>query len=425
MGKEEENLFENVSFGMPQDGEEMIDLGEINSDAGGADEPPVLENPLDDPTLEAEEAEEEDTSKKKKKVVTATDDDDEDKLDLEEINDPNAEADEAEEEEGEEDDKSKKAKKDSSDTEGKSSPVTPFATFLQEKGFLPNVDMDKFAEAENPLEALADAMNEEIKIANAGFINAFPPQLIDMARAVAAGVPFEALQGAKMDEINYSKITEESLKGEDNAEMQKRVVADGLASKGFKQAKIDRYIQNLEDSGDLESEAIEYKDELVETAKKRQEEVKKNFDTQQQEMSKQQKEYVSYLGQTIDKTDEIIPGLKMGKVAKDKLFNNMTQMVATDKQNNPVNFVMNVRQKDPVKFDLAVTYLADLTKGFTDWTKIKTNAKSSAAREVEKTLGKATTAHVYGKAKKAGAAVADTAEDSLMDSLTNMFPADK
>ena len=37
------------------------------------------------------------------------------------------------------------------DSDGSSSPVTPFASFLQEKGFLRNLDMDAFKQAEDPM----------------------------------------------------------------------------------------------------------------------------------------------------------------------------------------------------------------------------------------------------------------------------------
>lgn len=302
--EENTDLFEGVTFGMPSDGDEnnAIDLAEVNVDPEQSDDNNVEKDPV------IIDSSEDNIDNKDKKAVAA--DDDVDKLDLVDIN---ADADVDED------------KKKAPDSEKGSSPVTPFASFLQEKGFLPNFDEDKFNDSENPIDALADAMNEEIKIANAGFINSFPPELIDMARAVAAGVPFEALQGAKMQEINYSKITEDSIKGDDNTDLQKRIVSDALLMKGFKENKIFKMIERLEDAGELENEAMDYKDELVQVSKQRQEQVKKDFERQQQQMSQQQQDYVAFVGQSIDKMDEFIPGVKMGKVAKDKLFNNMTQ----------------------------------------------------------------------------------------------------
>jgi hypothetical protein len=301
-----------------------------------------------------------------------------------------------------------------------SSPVTPFASLLHEKGFLPNFDEEEFnkamAETEDPFGVLAQVMKAELDYANAAFINSFPPELIDMAKAVAAGVPFEALKGPKLQEINYNKLEADSVK--ENEDLQKKVVADLYAKKGFSEKRVNKLIETLGDTGALEEEAVEAVAELAEIAKHEQEQIKKQFAAQQEQMNEQYAQQIQYIGNTIEKTEEIIPGVKMTKGVKDRLFQNMTQIVGKDQNGNPQNYVMSMRQQDPVRFDLAVTYMADITKGFTDWSKITKSAKSNATKDLEKTLSKTSTGQKYGAPKKGANS---SAENALMDSLSKMF----
>ena len=102
----------------------------------------------------------------------------------------------------------------------------------------------------------------------------------------------------------------------------------------------------------------------------------------------------------------------------------MTQIVGEDESGTPQNFVMSMRSQNPIGFDLAVTYLADVTKGFTDWGKIKKAGKTDAVKDFEKALG--TTTHVSGRPKGDPLGVGeDKTSDALLDSLTTMFGNNK
>tara|TARA_R110001592_G_scaffold290574_2_gene559748 strand:- start:2496 stop:3686 length:1191 start_codon:yes stop_codon:yes gene_type:complete len=323
---------------------------------------------------------------------------------------------------GDTEDKSEGKNKSPGSDNRDSSPVTPFASLLHEKGLLSDFDQEEFAaavaESEDPFGVLTTAMQRELEIAKAGFINSFPPDFIDLAIAVSKGVPYEAMKGPKMDEINYSKITPESI-GE-NEELQKKLVSDFYASKGFSEKRINKLIETLGDSGVLEEEATEAVSELAELAKEKQEQIKKNFEHQQKEMNDQYAAQIEYIGKSVDSVEEIIPGVKVTKGTKDRLFNNMTQIVGKDANGQSQNYTMAVRQQDPVKFDMTVAYLADITKGFTDWSKIKKSAKSSATSDLESVLNKKSTGHSYGNPKKTENR-SETAEDEMMNSLSSMF----
>jgi polyhydroxyalkanoate synthesis regulator phasin len=327
----------------------------------------------------------------------------------------------AEDSEDEEEELADKEKSPGNDG-GDSSPVIPFASLLHEKGLLSELDTEAFAEAvaesDDPFGVLTAAMQKEMELANAKFINSFPPDLIDMAMAVAQGVPYEALKGHKLQEINYSKITDDSIS--ESEDLQKKIVADLYTAKGFKEARVNKLVETLGDSGALEDEAKEAVKELTAIAKERQDQIKRDFADQQKNMSDQYAAQIESIGKNIDDTEEIIPGIKLTKNTKDKLFNNMTKVVGNDENGNAQNYIMSVRQKDPVNFDKTVAYLADITKGFTDWSKIKKSAKSSATADLEKVLSKKSNSYKTGSHKKATPRT-EQAEDALIDSLAGMF----
>jgi hypothetical protein len=385
----EDDLFD-VDFSQLGDGGETIDLAEVNAE-------PTQEQQGEDVVLETPT----ETGETQETVINKEEPKEDNSLEIPTINDIKEQVD---------------TEGQGPDSGGESSPVTPFASLLQEKGFLPNLDLDEFKKAEDPFQALTEAWGNEVKVMQEALISSFPPELVDMARAVAQGVPFEALKDSKMQEINYSRITDDVL-GE-NTDLQKRLVYDYLTTKGFNQKKINGLLETYEDSGKLAEEASDALGELKSITKQQQEYAKQQYAQQQQAFQQQHAQRIKHIEDTIKGTEEVIPGMKLTEKARKDLFANMTQVVGQDQQGNPIPYVMALRQEDPLKFDMAVTYLAQTTKGFTDWSKLNKTAKSNAAKQLADTL-EAQPARTAGGAKKIAAA--EDAEQDLMNSLKGMF----
>lgn len=283
--------------------------------------------------------------------------------------------------------------------EADSSPILPFASLLQEKGFLPHLDMDEFSNEEDPVDALTSAIRNEISIANEGFINSFPKELLDMARAVANGVPLSQLKDNKLQELEYTTISEDKLTEDTN--LQKKLVRNYLKEKGFKDAKIEREVTRYEDLGDLETEAKDALEELKSISKQKQEYAKQEYAERQKQLEAQNKQLLGNIQNSIETTEEIIPGLKMNKTVKDNIYATMTQIVDQDANGTPMNGIMAARAQDPVAFDTVVSYLINITskngKPFTDWGKLGKVAKTNAAKDLERALQKGTP--IIGKPK--------------------------
>jgi hypothetical protein len=299
-------------------------------------------------------------------------------------------------------------------TGGDSSPITPFASLLQEKGFLPNLDIEDLKSAEDPYVALTEAWGKEVGLMQEQLIHSFPPEMIEMAKAVAQGIPFESLKDSKIKEINYGTITENQL--QEDANLQKRLVSELLSTKGFNAKKIKDLVETYEDSGKLVTEANDALGEMKEIFKYQQEQVKQQYAQQQQQFQEQHAQRIKSIEESINSTEEIIPGMNLTEKSKKDLFANMTQIVGNDPQGQPIPYVMALRQEDPLKFDMAVTYLAQTTKGFTDWSKLTKTAKSNAAKQLADTLNGAPTRTVGAHKKIEG----DASKD-LMESINSMF----
>tara|TARA_R110002012_G_scaffold195916_5_gene364163 strand:+ start:1873 stop:3117 length:1245 start_codon:yes stop_codon:yes gene_type:complete len=409
----DDNLF-NVDFSSLTD-TEPISMGEVNSTdtessstegEGGASDIEFVDNsetPENTTTDKKETKETEETKKEPLIDINAT---------AEESSKEKEEATETEEKISLENSK----EKNSPSSEGDSSPIAPFASLLHEKGFLPNLDWDKFNGSDNKIEALAEAMRTEIEAANYNFVNSFPAELIETAKAVANGVPFNALKEPALKQLDYSNIKENQLS--EDSTLQKRLIAEHLESKGFKASKVNKLLETYEDTGSLEDEAKEALEDLKDVYSQKQEQIKEQYHRQQEELEERNKATMHHIQQSVENLDEIIPGVKMNKTTKDKLFHNMTQIVGQDDNGTPQNFVMSMRSQNPVGFDLAVTYLADVTKGFTDWSKIKKAGKTSAVKDFEKALG--STSHDSGRPKSPPMGE-EKASEALIDSLTTMF----
>jgi len=260
----------------------------------------------------------------------------------------------------------------SPDGEGESSPVIPFASLLHQEGVLPNLNLDEFSSSEDKTKALIEAVK----------------------KAVKNGVPLESLKDHKVKELNYANINDASL--DENISLQKRLVKESLMNKGFKEAKADRLVETYEDMDSLLDEAKDSLEGLKEYHKKAQEEAVANQKAQQKQMEENNAQLINNIKSTIDTTEEIIPGIKLNKSTREKTFNAMTQIVDNDENGAPVNYIMSLRAKDPLKFDMKLAYVAQLTNGFSDWSKITKTSKTNATKDFEKALT-SNTSHKAGR----------------------------
>jgi len=101
----------------------------------------------------------------------------------------------------------------------------------------------------------------------------------------------------------------------------------------------------------------------------------------------------------------------MNSRVKDEVFTNMTKVAAYDDAGNPLNALGAALQKDREKIELNINYLFTITKGFTDFSSLKTNTKSSVVKDLEEALQTNQTGS--GKTKSSGTTQSNTLKGTL------------
>lgn len=267
--------------------------------------------------------------------------------------------------------------------EGKSSsPLTPYAQLLIDEGVLPNLNIKEF---DGTAEGLKDAMISEILGAVDMYKDSLPPRVRDLINNYEDGVSFE-----KLLELDRTSVTIETLdnnKVEDDTDLQKQLVTDYLKrTTKFNDKKIEKMVDSMEDSGELEDEAKSSLVELKAIIEKEKEHEKKAVQLQQKQMEEARRQELTALHEKIRTTQEIIPGIKVNDKVRQTVLTSMTQPVGYDQTGRPVNRIVAARMENPIEFEMKLHYLFELTKGFKDFSKLAEKGRKDASRQFEEAV---------------------------------------
>ena len=260
-----------------------------------------------------------------------------------------------------------------------SSPLTPYAQLLVDEGVLPNLDIEKF---DGTSDSLKEAMVTEIMTAVDMYKESLPPRVKDLINNYEEGISFEKLLELDKIDTDVAKITEEKL--EEDVSLQKKIVGDYLKrTTKFSDTKISKLVDGYEDSGELEDEAktsLTELQSLVDSEKKKE---LASIDQQRKAEDAQRKRDLTALQEKVKSTNEIIPGIKLNDKTKNNIFASMTTPVGYDQSGRPVNKIVAARMDNPVEFEIKLHYLFEVTKGFTDFSKLAEKGKRDATKSFE------------------------------------------
>jgi chemotaxis protein histidine kinase CheA len=304
-------------------------------------------------------------------------------IDLEKNSEANEDEEVEDEEEEEEIQEEPSSNKTTPQSKSKtSSPLTPYAKLLKDEGVLPNIDVEKF---DGTADSLKEAMIEEIMGAVEMYKDSLPSRVKQLIENYEDGVPFEKLLEIDRAETDVSKLTDESF--EEDSKLQRKIVSDYLSkTTKFSETKINRLLDGFEDSGELEDEAKNALTELktlAEESKKKEVESAKN---QRKLDEEQRKKDLTVLQDKIKTSNEIIPGIKLNDKVKNNVFTSMTQPVGYDQSGRPVNRIVAARMENPIEFEMKLHYLFEITKGFTDFTKLADKGKKDSVKSFEEAV---------------------------------------
>jgi hypothetical protein len=275
--------------------------------------------------------------------------------------------------------------KEQSPQKGKSktsSPLTPYAQLLVDEGVLPNLNVKDF---DGTAESLKEAMVNEILTAVDTYKDSLPERVKSLINNYEEGVPLDKLIELDRIETDVAKVTNETL--EEDSTLQKKLVSDYLKrTTKFSDAKIAKQVDNYEDTGELEDEAKAALEELKGIVKSEKEKSIQENEKQKLANEKQRKEDLVALENKVKTTDEIIPGLKLNDKVRKSVFSSMTTPVGYDQTGRPVNKIVAARMENPVDFEIKLHYLFEVTKGFTDFSKLAEKGKKDASKQFEEAV---------------------------------------
>lgn len=283
----------------------------------------------------------------------------------------------------------------SSSSETNQSVLKNLATALYEEGVISELDEEKLNEAsESEAEVLIDLIRQEIGRNVENYKEGLPDKVKKIIDNYEEGVPLDVIIGLESANQRLDMITEDQLK--DSEDLQKLIVTESLKRAGYSDAKIQKRIQQFEDLGQLEEEAIDSLTEAKEYYATALEAEKNRVKKEQKEAEERQKKTLQDLKKDIMATTEVVPGIKITNKEKEKIYESMTKVVDQDQYGNPMNEVMVTRAKNPMGFEKLLHYyyqlglfnIDDEGNIAPDLSKLKTSAKSSAIDELNKTLSK-------------------------------------
>lgn len=313
----------------------------------------------------------------------AEEDKNKDLIDLDD--DKNEEVEDEEKEEAEEEISEEPSSSENSPHKSKSktsSPLTPYAQLLVDEGVLPNLDVKKF---DGTADSLKEAMVNEIIGAVDSYKDSLPERIKNLINNYEDGISFEKLLQLDSIETDISKVTEEKL--EEDTSLQKKIVGDYLKrTTKFSETKISKLVDGYEDSGELEDEAKSSLEELKGIVTKEKDNELKNVTEQKKVAEDNRKKELSTLQEKIKTSTEIIPGMKLNDKVRNNVFASMTTPVGYDQNGRPVNKIVAARMENPVDFELKLHYLFEITKGFTDFTKLSEKGKKDASKQFEEAV---------------------------------------
>jgi hypothetical protein len=290
-----------------------------------------------------------------------------------------------------------------------SSPLTPYAKLLVDEGVLPNLDVEKF---DGTADSLKEAMVNEIMGAVDLYKESLPSRVKDLINNYEEGIPLEKLLELDRIETEVSNITEEKL--EEDIPLQKKLVSDYLKrTTKFSETKISKLVDGYEDSGDLEDEAKSSYAELKTLAETEKANELKNITQQKKDAETQRKQDLIALQEKVKTTSEIIPGIKFNDKVKQNVLSSMTTPVGYDQAGRPVNKIVAARMDNPVEFEIKLHYLFEITKGFTDFSKLADKGKKDASKAFESAVSELDNSHKFDSSDAPEIKIGKKGEDFL------------
>lgn len=269
--------------------------------------------------------------------------------------------------------------------EGSSSQLyTAIAKLFMEDGLLQSNEAEDFnvQDAAGFTELFKNEFQQQLEYNLNQYKETLDPRVRHLQEAMEKGIPFETALQFDRDNVTYTSITEDSLS--DNTELQKQIVRDYYKrSTRFSDERIDKEISRLDDLGELDVEAKSSLTELQALVKVEEEQAIAKAQQDAQAAYEAQQKTLEDFKKTIEESKEVIPGVPMNNIMRDKVWKSMTTQVATDPYGNPINKIGQHRMENPLDFEFKLAAIYEYTNGFKDFSVFGNSTKKNVIKELE------------------------------------------
>lgn len=252
------------------------------------------------------------------------------------------------------------------------SPIRAIAEWAGTKGII-DFDPEKFEDSEDYLE---NKLNDVVKSKVEAYKQDLPEVLHDLINNFEEGVPLMELIDSKSRQMELSSIDESAL--EKDVDLQKNILRQHLANQDYKEDAIEKKIKRLEDNLLLEEESKEALEKLKIFEEKYQQNLIKETQERKKQAEKEWQDTLKNIEKTIMTADEIIPGIKLTKEEKQKLYDGYIKFDAKRETQ-----LTKALKADPLA-NLKIAQFFLLLNG--DVSNIKTKLKTEVTKEVKKTV---------------------------------------
>ena len=256
-------------------------------------------------------------------------------------------------------------------SESSSNLYSSLAAFVHEQGLLPSLDIN--LKDIKSADDFANVFNKELDIQAELRLNNYLENL-DLNKI---GV-------AKQEIKDLNTLNVDILKND--IDLAKRIIYDDYLNQGLDEKKANRMLNRLIDLG--EDAILEDAEESLESLKEfKAREIERETQSYKERLEAdkiQQAKLDEQMKKTIYESKDLIAGLKPNKALQDKVYKSINDIVGKSPDGVFENKFMKERRENPLEFEIRMYHFYELTNGFKDLSKISTNAKSSAVKDLEK-----------------------------------------
>lgn len=256
-------------------------------------------------------------------------------------------------------------------SESSSNLYSSLAAFVHEQGLLPSLDID--LKDIKSADDFANVFNKELDIQAELRLNNY-----------LANIDLNKIGNAKKEINDLESIDVNLLKND--IDLAKRIIYDDYLNQGLDEKKANRMLNRLIDLG--EDAILEDAEESLQSLKEfKTREIEKETNSYKERLEAEKIEQAKLdeqMKKTIYESKDLISGLKPNKSLQDKVYKSINDIVGKSPDGTFENKFMKERRENPLEFEIRMYHFYELTNGFKDLSKISTNAKSSAVKDLEK-----------------------------------------